>query len=642
MDHPYGWLSLLPPVAAIVLAIATRRVIASLLGGVFLGSLILAVANAGSAADMALAPVTAVASTVNDFLWPVLINEDKVYVAAFTILMGAMVGVINRAGGMRGLVDVVSQWASNRQRGQLTVWLLGLMIFFDDYANTILLGGTLRPLCDRLKISREKLAYLIDSTAAPVAGLALISTWVATEIDYVQAGIDKLPGGVDWNATDIFVASIFYRFYVWLALLLVPIIGLLNRDFGPMLTAERNAQDGEATGLEHQNAEPESDDTSLSPGDATPRWWNAVAPVLLTVAIIVWMLYGVDAGTNAALLWGSLIGAVTAGLLAVSQRILSLPQVSAAAAKGASLMLPALAILWFASALSSMTGNDPSASDASDRDASHTKAVAALQAFENAGIPLAEQVAYLTKQETPPATIAAAMSETGAAPDDIAAALAANDVKGQSLAAAMSAVDAQEDAVLAALASHGVEATELPTRYENRRYRLYTGQYLGSLLNNRLPPWLMPTVVFLLAGAVAFSTGSSWSTMGIVMPLVIPLVYSTLSGDSDALQFHPILLGSVGGVLAGAIFGDHCSPISDTTVLSSQSSGCDHMSHVRTQLPYALLAGTVAVVCGTLPLGLGVPVYVLLPVGLGVMLAVVALFAKRTDTQPHGAESVQD
>jgi len=654
MEHPYGWLSLLPPVAAIVLAIATRRVILSLLGGVFLGALILAGWN----------PLTASADTVTVYLWPVLVSESKLYVAAFTLLMGAMVGIVNRAGGMRGLVDVVSKWANNRQRGQLTVWVLGLLIFFDDYANTILLGGTLRPLCDRLKISREKLAYLIDSTAAPVAGLALVSTWVAAEIEFVKNGIDKLPGGVEWQAYDLFVASLPYRFYVWLALFLVPVIGWLNRDFGPMLTAERNALQQRETPLADI---PIDDVTAPIPG-AAPRWWNAAAPVLITVGVILWLLYttglsnAIDDGvaspvwreifgyadTNAALLWGALLGATTAGLLALVQRLLPMSEVIRAGASGASLMLPALAILWLASALSAMTGNSPNGADEAKAELSVANATAVLKALEDKALedkaledkatPVEAQVAYLLKNNTPPVDAALAMQNRELSPPAVIAALSANKVKREQLIQAAAVLDAPPAVLLAALAKHDIEMKKLPRFYPHRGYRLYTGMYLGAVLDERLPAALLPTIVFLLAAAVAFATGSSWGTMGIVMPLVIPLVYSAL-GPGDVSPYNPLLLGSIGGVLAGAIFGDHCSPISDTTVLSSQASGCDHVAHVRTQLPYALLAGFVAIVFGTLPLGLGIPCWATLPIGCGVMLAVVRLFGKRVNTGASPASS---
>ncbi len=228
MDHPYGWLSLLPPLIAIVLAIITRKAIVALLIGVFSGALITAGGN----------PLRAIWETCEVQLWPTLIDPGKMRVFAFTLLMGALVGIISRSGGMQGLVNVLSRFARGRRSGQLTTWLLGLIVFFDDYTNTILLGSTLRGLFDRLKISREKLAYLVDSTAAPVASLALLSTWIAVELDYIGDGLADT-GDSELKAIELFIASIPYRFYAVMALLFVPMIALTGRDFGPMLKAER-------------------------------------------------------------------------------------------------------------------------------------------------------------------------------------------------------------------------------------------------------------------------------------------------------------------------------------------------------------------------------------------------------------------
>ncbi|MEX0936969.1 MAG: Na+/H+ antiporter NhaC family protein [Pirellulales bacterium] len=554
--HPYGWLSLLPPVVAIVLAIVTRRVVLSLLLGVFAGALI----TTGGA------PLRAVADTLEIHLWKTLVEEDKLRVFAFTTMMGAMVGVINRSGGMRGLVEAVSTWANNRRRGQLTAWALGLLVFFDDYANTVLLGSTLRPLTDRLRISREKLAYLVDSTAAPVAGLALVSTWVAGEISYVQEGLDKIQPAIEVSAFNLFLLSIPYRFYVLWTLVFVAMVAWLQRDFGPMHQAETDAvRDGVSdvrTGTRNGDAEPPLPDPT-QPDPRTPsRWYNAVIPVVVTVAGILWLMYitGLDATApedavgargamnifgNAdayyALVWGSLAGLLTAVVLGRAQRLMTGPQTLAVAGAGARLMLPALVILWLASALSSLTGNAPYKGDV---------------------VPTAE----------------AAVEEDGAA-----------------------------------AGTTGADSYPL-------RYRLYTGEYLGMLMGDRLAAPLLPTVVFILAAGTAFATGTSWGTMGILMPLVVPLCYGVLrAGGAVVSPEDPILLASVGGVLAGAIFGDHCSPISDTTILSSQASGCDHIAHVRTQLPYALTVAVVAIVCGTLPVGYGVPVWPLLAIGCVVM-----------------------
>ena len=546
IEHPFGWLSLLPPIVAILLAIVTQRVVLSLLVGVFAGGFVLEHGN----------PLPAVSNTLTIQLWPTLADVSKLKLFAFTLLMGSMIGIVNRCGGMRGLVDVVSGWARNRRGGQIVIWCLGLFVFFDDYANTLLLGTTLRPLADRLRISREKLAYLVDSTAAPVAGLAVVSTWVAVEIGYIQDGLDKLPVEQGWNAFALFIQSIPYRFYVVWALLFVPIVAWFGRDMGPMLEAEQRAVRGQTEPVPTEG--PVRPDPT-SPNSLTPaRWYNAVVPIAITVGAIMYLLYSTgrahfgadvdptmwevlgESNSYSSLFWGALAGALAAALLSLLQRLLTVRQILEAAGHGARLMVSALVILWLASSLSSMAGNQPSAADQ-----------------KAAEVPLIESDAKPSGDTPSP-----------------------------------------------------------PNQYPYSAYRLYTGSYLGELLEESLPLWLLPTLVFLLSVIVAFSTGTSFGTMGIIMPLAIPLAYSMLSsGGVMVSPTHPLFLAAVSSVLAGAIFGDHCSPISDTTVLSSQASGCNHVAHVRTQLPYALLVGAVSIVCGTLPIGLGVPVWLLLPLG---------------------------
>ncbi|QDU94234.1 Na+/H+ antiporter NhaC family protein [Lignipirellula cremea] len=648
-EHPFGWLSLAPPVIAIVLAMATRRVVVSLLAGVFAGSLILAHGN----------PILAVGDTLQNQLWVTLTSESKLYVAAFTLLMGAMVGVMNRCGSMRGLVDQVSVLARGRRSGQFIAWVLGLLVFFDDYANTILLGGTLRPLCDRLKISREKLAYLVDSTAAPVAGLALVSTWVAGEIGFVADGLAKLPGDQEWKPLEVFVGSIWYRFYVLYALLIVPMIGLLGRDFGPMLRAEQKAIGAAAAAP----GEPESasdlaadelvqeDPTAPGPG-VTSHWINAAAPVATTVAVIVYFLYASgrtafpadaspswmeifgEANPNAALLWGALSGLLMATVLTLGQRLLSLAQLSSAAGAGASLMLPALLILWLASTLSVMTGNEPirSVQEQETLAVSQVKAVALADAAHQTS--LADTVGQLQAQGFDARQIGLGLK---AAERDLSALPAAVDGKPEHqtllLAAGLSPGEAEAGNAAAGTtgSSAGDPQASLAVLYPHRGMRLYTGDFLGGMLSGQLSPALLPTFIFLLAAVVAFATGTSWGTMGIIMPLAIPLTYAAIAGQREVLVDDPILLASIGSVLAGAIFGDHCSPISDTTVLSSQASGCHHIAHVWTQLPYALATAAVAVFCGTLPIGFGVPSAILLPLGAVTLLAIVWFFGKRAD-----------
>ena len=574
--HPYGWLSLAPPVVAIVLAIASRRAVLSLLAGIFCGALL---TTGGQ-------PLAALYDTCEVHLWPAFTDPGKLRVFSFTLLMGAMIGVICGSGGMQGLIGLISPLAKTRRSGQLITWLLGLVVFFDDYANTMLLGNTLRPLCDRLKISREKLAYLVDSTAAPVAGLALVSTWVAVEIDYVREGLEILGPDCRLQAIDLFIASIPYRFYVVMALLLIPLIAITGRDFGPMLKAERRR-------LRDDNDDELTTDSLMagrSEGAEAPpaRWYNAVLPIALTLATVMILFYvtglqGMEAAaaeealaeevsanvtssavatgrelpnlrdilkfakSSLALQYGSLAGLAMAILLARMQRLMSGQAIVEAVAGGVRVVLPAILILWCATAMSRMTSN---------------------KSFEG-------------------------------------------------------------------------DVTETPFEFQD--HRLYTGDFLTQAIlpDGTAEPGgaasatldrtakMLPTAVFLLAAVLSFSTGTSFGTMGILMPMVVTLTHSVLLAQHGGVTADdPILLACVGSVLAGAIFGDHCSPISDTTILSSQSCGCDHIAHVVTQLPYALTVAAVGVICGTVPIGWGMSVWLVLPLQLVGLVLILMLVGK--------------
>lgn len=557
MPHPYGWLSLLPPVIAILLAILTRRAIPSLLAGIYCGALI---TNEGHF-------VGALYDLLEVHLWPTLIDPSKLRVASFTLLMGGLVGLIIRGGGMRGFVDLIAPLARSRRGGQLTTWLMGLMIFFDDYANTLLLGNTMRAVNDKLRVSREKLAYVVDSTAAPIAGLSLLSTWVAVEIDYIREGLAGIGNPSGFSAVGLFIDSIPYRFYVLGALLMVPLIAWLQRDFGPMLAAERRALQGRSgdaqAGLGGAAAAPLADDPTRPQRAA--HWSFAVVPILVTLAVVILLLLGTGksalrqqgidpsgeplreligaADSSIALQYGSLCGLLVAMILCRAAGLLDWSAMGRATRHGAALVLPALAILWLASALSRLTGDQPVAG---------TVVVASGLAEDN--------------------------------------------------------------------------------EHPHRAHRLYTGAFLSRMIGGdatagsagrELTLRLLPTITFLLAGVVAFCTGTSFGTMGMLIPLVLALTHRMLADRGVVSPADPLLLATVGGVLAGAVLGDHCSPISDTTILSSQASGCDHIAHVMTQMPYALTVAAVAVLLGTLPVGWGVSPAVLLPLQAASLFALV-------------------
>jgi Na+/H+ antiporter NhaC len=537
-----GWISLLPPLLAIILALVFKEVVTSLFLGVWLGGFFAAGLN----------PITGTMRAIDTFIVPVLVDYDHAAILVFSFLLGGMVGVISRSGGTRGIVEAVRPLATTPRRAQLATYLSGLAIFFDDYANTLIVGNTMRPITDRMKVSREKLAYIVDSTAAPVAAIVFVSTWVGFEISLIGDGLaaaaaqrgtaPEVAAALESaNAFTVFIHSIPYLFYPLFALLTVGLIVFLQRDFGPMLKAERRASRGEGLHREGAMLMSEAGSDKMEPVEGAPlRWYNAVLPVLTVVFVVLfglyfqgrsnlgrpgtlWEIFGAASAFDA-LLWGSLAGCIVAIVLAVGQRILTMHQ-----------------------AIDGLVGG--------------------MRAMFLAGIILI-------------------------------------------LAWSLGAV------------------TEV----------LGTAPYISGLLEGNLPGELLPALVFITAASIAFATGTSWGTMGILLPIVIPLAVA-LGGtvDPEAGTAYVILLGSTASVLAGAIFGDHCSPISDTTVMSSMASACDHVDHVRTQLPYALVVGLVGIFIGNIPTAYGLPAWVSLLVGAAILFSLFRLYGKKDFDSPQWA-----
>lgn len=616
--HPYGWLSLLPPLVAIVLAIVTRRIVFSLIVGIFAGALLMAGGN----------PLVAIYHTWETHLWQTLIDPGKLRVFSFTILMGAMVGVITCSGGMRGIIVLIEPYASNRRRGQLATWFMGLLIFFDDYANTMLLGSTLRPVCDRLKISREKLAYLVDSTAAPVAGLAPLSTWVAVEIDYIASGLDSIAAPDGMSAFGLFLASIPYRFYIWSALLLVPISSWLGRDIGPMVAAEQKAAagDGPADGPADDSGAAAVEGTVADNTESAPSAWSfAAVPILLTLLLVVYFIYDTGSRGACAAAASSAIDAAQAIAgenTGITEQIERLKQVAA----DGNIALTAASVGELQAAVSA-TNPIPD-----DQLTAFEPRLKMRDLLGQADSSLALQYGALAGMLV--AFVMPLVSRSVPLADLVQGALAGSRIVLPAVAILWTA-----SAMSKMTTDSSVDGRDSTVPYEFKDHRMYTADYLTTVLTGedeagetqaRVSVQYLPTVVFLLAAVVAFSTGTSWGTMGILVPMVIQTTDALLSGGSGLSANDPILLCSIGGVLAGAVFGDHCSPISDTTVLSSQSSGCDHLAHVWTQMPYALLAGIVSVLLGTLPLGFGVSVWLLLPLQIASLVVLMRLLGKQT------------
>ena len=529
-----GWLTLLPPVMAIIMALAFRQVVPALLAGIWAGAWIV---NGD--------PLIGLARTIDRYIAGSLSDPDRAKIVLFTLLLGGMVGIISRSGGTLGLVDSLSPLATTKRRGQVVTWLLGIAVFFDDYANTLLVGNTMRPVTDRLKISREKLAYIVDSTAAPVASIALVSTWIGYEISLIGSSMKEIGRDVDPYA--IFLQSLPYNFYPILALLFGVMVASTLRDFGPMLKAERRAAGGQ---LIRTGSVPLADFEvkELTPPDDVPRrWFNAVIPVSL-VLIVTFVALWVTGRTN----------------LAADSNPMGVASIGELGFEGLGAVF--------------------SAGSAYD----------ALMYAAFAGCAAALFLAMGQRIVT--------MSE--------------------GLGAWVGGMKGMMAAMVTLLLAWGIGTVCSD---------LKTADFLVGQLSDSLHPGLIPSIVFILAAATAFATGTSWATMSILIPLAVPIAVGvTASAGYDAGLSNSILLASISSVLAGALFGDHCSPISDTTVMSSMSSGCDHIDHVRTQLPYSLTVAAVALLVGYLPAGFGVSPWIGLVIGGAMLFGILRLFGKRS------------
>ena len=500
--HPPTSWSLLPPLIAILFAMIFRRPLMALATGVLVGSVL---EELMQGAPLLAGLGVGAAHVVTRYLPREFLEPTRLQIAIFIVCMLALVGIMTRAGGIRGMMDRLARFASDARRSQIATFFIGLVVFFDHYASTILVGTTMRPLTDRFKVAREKLAYLVDSTAAPVAGLSIFSTWIAFEVSTFSVQLPEA-GMAASQGYEIFLRTMPYRFYSLFTLFLVGLVVFTGKDFGPMLRAERRARRGRllrdgARPLVHESV------AGLQPVEGAPHLARiALVPLatfLLVTILAILVRGGAFSGTNI----GSEIG--LSGFTGVIFR----------GSGAAPLMIGAIAGLVMASLLTWA-----------------------------AGMP----------REIPRGAWAGL----------------------RSMGAAI---------VLLYLAwMIGAVCHDLGTT-----------SYLAVLLKEALNPLLLPVILFGLASLVAFATGSPWSTMTILLPLVVGIAFE--AGKSTPIGGEGMLVVAIGAVLEGAIFGDHCSPISDTTVMSSIASGSDHVDHVRTQAPYAILAMVAALLFGYFP-----------------------------------------
>ena len=522
-----GILSIIPPLLAIVFALIFRQVILSLLLGIYSGAVFIYNYN----------PLIGFFRLIDKYIINALTDVSHIQIVVFTLLFGGVVGIISKGGGTRGIANSLSKFAESRRSGMISTWISGLIIFFDDYANTLVVGNLMRPITDKLKISREKLSFIVDATAAPVASIFIVSSWIGYEVGLIQDGLNMINSSA--NAYSLFLETIPFRFYPIAMLLFVFMISFSKRDFGPMLKAERRTiETGKISSSSKFSANEFAVSEEYLGDDFKAKWYNGIVPIMVIIfGTIAGLIYtGIDSlekqgitsygiqdiigysDSYLALLWGSFAACIVAIIMITGQKILTLRKAIDAWFSGIRSMLLAVIILTLAWGIGAVT----------------------------------------------------------------------NEIK--------------------------------------------TADYIVSLISESINPHFLPVIVFLVCGLTSFATGTSWGTMAIMFPIVIPLS-AAVTGiyDYSPADTSLILVGVISSVLAGCVWGDHCSPISDTTILSSMASGCDHIDHVRTQLPYAIVVGIVTMLFGDILTAYGLSPYISLGIIAAVLVGIVYFFGEQVN-----------
>ncbi len=534
LSKNYGAISILPPFIAILLSFITRNVIISLFFGLLSGTFILNIS------DHSLLPAIILSYTK---LCKVILNSLASPWNAGIILqclaIGGLIALLTRVGGMEAIAKSLVKRAKTPRSSQIVTWILGFFIFFDDYANSLIVGPVMRPLTDKMRISREKLAFIIDSTAAPIAGISLISTWVAYEIGLIKDGLEYV--GQHISAYQVFVETIPYRFYNILLLLFVFLTAFMLREFGSMYKAERRAR------IENKvladGAKPLiSDETiNLKPKAGTKTSvWDAIIPLFSLVAAAFLGFY-FDGYYNI--------------INSSNNEAIFILQNQALSFKAIWLTL--------------------GQSDAS---------IVLFQAALLAGIISMAIILYKHQLDI-----------------------------GETVSTWLTGVKSLNITAVILL---------LAWSLSNIMKELKTAEYLVTLLSGNYPPTLLPATIFLFGSVISFATGTSYGTMGILMPLAIPLAFS-INPD------HNYLIINISAVLTGAIFGDHCSPISDTTILSSMGAACDHLDHTKTQLTYAIFIALISSFFAYIPAALGINVFLILIYNIIFIIIILYFFGKK-------------
>lgn len=528
-----GWISLLPPIISIILAFITKNVVFSLFLGIFSGTFILQIQDGNAFIAFFKAFLDIV-----DYILSSLSDSWNAGIILQVLTIGGLIGLISKMGGAKAVAETLSRKAKGPVSAQVITWILGIFVFFDDYANSLIVGPIMRPVTDKMKVSREKLSFIVDATAAPISGVALVSTWVGYEIGLIKDAYGSI--GQSVNAYAIFLDSIPYRFYNILMLLFVVCTAFFLREFGPMYKAELRARKYNKIIADGANPMVADDIENLEPIEGKKlNIWNALIPI------------------------GALIISAFLGFYFNGSEII-------------------------------MGGENIDLIELLERDPLSFTAVREAFGASDASVVLFQS-----------ALISSIIALVMGAVQRIFTISEGIDIWVQGMKS---------------LVITGVILL-LAWSLSNVIGELGTAEFLVSLLSNTMPAFLLPSIIFILGAIISFATGTSYGTMGILMPLAIPLA-AALSSDTD------FIVMSAGAVLTGAIFGDHCSPISDTSILSSMGAASDHVDHVKTQLPYAIMVAIISIIFGYIPVGLGFPIWFILPLSVIITILVVRFIGK--------------
>jgi len=522
------WYSIIPPVIAIILAFLTKKVLFSLGSAIIIAGFLPPVNPEAAKTSTIIDGLTRTAS----FVFQSLISWKTVWILGFIVIIFIMIEILVISGGFAGVIKLMMRFIKGPTSAQFITALFGVLFFIDDYANAIIIGSTMRPLTDRFRVSREKLAFLVDATSAPVTGLAVISTWIAYEVSLFEQVGGKL--GIGKSGYSMFFDALQFRFYCVLMIIFMFIHIFMKIDFGPMRTAEERSKRKDLSEIYENNTSHKKDSSSLAEHQRMGRPVSAILPI---AGLIIFHLF---------ILWVS-----GGGWQKLSQ--------------GQSIMT----LSYWRQTISDVTDS--------------SKLLVFSSTF---GLVLAVTCAIFVEK------------------------IRVSRIAGAFLPGLKHSLLPMTILVLAWSLTNCCDS-------------LRTGKFLASIIEGKVPPFLFPPLLFFTASITSFATGTSWGTMGILIPIGIPVAYA-LDGNSYGLT----TMISIGAVLDGAIFGDHCSPVSDTTILSSIATRCELMRHVNTQLPYSLFTAALAIMLGYLPAAMGLNWIETIAIAIIVMVVLFTIIKK--------------